>query len=130
MPGIPEGEEEGVSDEELGQVGLVAEPVELQLPVRQVVRVQDHVAGEEPGHVLQTVLRNHNFLPKRNRNRNLITDLGGNGTRTVINYGSGTVIKWNHKSSHRHSIKLCTAFNFLHSTFFSLTFFKKLDASY
>jgi hypothetical protein len=51
--GIPESEEERVSDEELGEVGLVAEPVELQLPVRQVVRVQDHVAGEEPGHVLQ-----------------------------------------------------------------------------
>jgi hypothetical protein len=33
------------------------------------------------------------------------------GTGTVINYGSGTgsgtVIKWNHKSSHRHSLKLC-----------------------
>jgi hypothetical protein len=42
--------------------------------------------------------RSRNFLPKRNRNRNLITDLSG--TRT----GTGTAIKWDH----RHSIKLYT----------------------
>jgi hypothetical protein len=104
----------------------VAEPVELQLPVRQVVRVQDHVAGEEPGHVLQvqccgtgtvTFCRSGTvtfcssgtvtFCRSRNQNRNLITDFSGNETETVIYYGSGTVIKWNHKSSHRDSIKLC-----------------------
>jgi hypothetical protein len=32
----------------------------------------------------------------RNRNRNLLTDLSGTGT--LIKHGSGTVIKWNHKS--------------------------------
>ncbi len=32
------------------------------------------------------------------------------GTETVINYDSGTVVKWNHKSSHRHSITLCIWF--------------------
>ncbi len=37
---------------------------------------------------------------------------------------TGTVIKWNHKSSHRHSIKLCN--DLLHSTFFSFTFYKKI----
>jgi hypothetical protein len=48
------------------------------------------------------------FVPEavlRNRNCNLITDLGG--TESINNYGSGTIIKWNHKSSHRHSIKWC-----------------------
>ncbi len=28
----------------------------------------------------------------------------GCGTGTVINYGSGTVIKWYHKSSHKHTV--------------------------
>jgi hypothetical protein len=39
--------------------------------------------------------------------RNLSTDLSGTGP--VINYGSGTgtVIKFNHKSSHSHRMKLC-----------------------
>ncbi len=58
------------------------------------------------GHVWAASLSR--FVPEavlRNRNRNLITDLGGIGT--INNNGSRTVIKWNHKSSHRHSIKLC-----------------------
>ncbi len=57
--------------------------------------------------------RNRNFLPQRNQNRNrdLLRNLGGTGT--VINYSSGTgtrtgtAIKWNLTSSHRHSITLC-----------------------
>jgi hypothetical protein len=74
MLGIPEGEEERVSDEELGEVGLVAEPVELQLTVRQVVRVQNHVAGEEPGHVLQAqCCATVTFC--RSRKRNLINSV-------------------------------------------------------
>ncbi len=42
--------------------------------------------------------RNRNFFAVANGKRNLITDLSG----------PGTVIKWNHRSSHRHSIKWCT----------------------
>ncbi len=34
------------------------------------------------------------------------------GTGTVINYGSGPVEKCYHKSSHKHSRKLCTGFLF------------------
>ncbi len=67
----------------------MAEPEELQLPVRQVVRVQDHVAGEEPGHVLQEqCCGTVTFYRSRNHNRNLITNLSGYGTGTVNNYSS------------------------------------------
>ncbi len=50
--------------------------------------------------------RNDKSQVLRKRNHNLITDLQGTGS--AINYGSGTrtLIKWNHESSHRHSIKL------------------------
>jgi hypothetical protein len=47
---------------------------------------------------LATMLRNRNrnFLPQGNQHHNLITDLSG----------TGTIIKWNHKSSRRHNIKI------------------------
>jgi hypothetical protein len=44
--------------------------------------------------------------------------------------GTGTLIKWNHKSSHRHSIKLCTVFDAPHLTFFSLKFYDNFDKTY
>jgi hypothetical protein len=59
-------------------------------------------------HYFQSVLRNRNrnYFSQRNLNHYLIADLSGTGP--VINYGfvTGPVIKWNDKSSHRHSIKL------------------------
>ncbi len=52
---------------------------------------------------LATVLRNRNFLLQRNRNRNLITDLSG----------TGTVIKRNHESSHKHNLKIVYLISFI-----------------
>jgi hypothetical protein len=51
-------------------------------------------------------------LWNRNRNRNFLPcgtgtetcQKVGIGTETVINYGSGTVRKWYHKSSHKHTV--------------------------
>jgi hypothetical protein len=48
--------------------------------------------------------RNRNFLPCGTGTG--IETCQKVGTGTVINYGSGTVIKWYHKSSHKHT-KLC-----------------------
>ncbi len=56
----------------------------------------------------------------RNRNCNFITDLSG--TRIVI--------KWNPKSSHRHSTIQNCVFYFLHLKFFSFTFYDELDDTY
>jgi hypothetical protein len=44
---------------------------------------------------------------RNRRNRNFLTSGYGTVTCYKDGTGSGTVIKWNHKSSHRHSIKLC-----------------------
>ncbi len=58
---------------------------------------------------IKAVLRNRtrNSLPYWNWNCNLFTDLSGSGSAIIYGSGTGIVIKWNHKSSHRHSIKLC-----------------------
>jgi hypothetical protein len=67
----------------------------------------------------QAVLWNRN-----RRNRNFLPCGTGTvtchkiGTGTVINYGSGTVIKWYHKSSQKHRVQNCV-FDFLHLTFFN-----------
>jgi hypothetical protein len=47
------------------------------------------------------------------------------GTGTVINYGSGTVLKWYHKSSHKHTVQNC-GIDFLHLKFFHSHFTKNL----
>ncbi len=74
--------------------------------------------------LITPVLWNRNRNP---RNRNFLPC--GTGTETVINYGSGTVIKWYHKSSHKHTVNNCL-FYFLHLTLFSFTFYKKFDETY
>jgi hypothetical protein len=51
------------------------------------------------------------------------------GIGTAISYGSGPVIKWYHKSSHKHTVKSCV-FDFLQLTFFSFTFYNKFDETY
>ncbi len=52
--GLPEGQEEGVGHQELYEGELLLEPVKVQLSVRQIIRVQDHVPWEEPWHVLDS----------------------------------------------------------------------------
>ncbi len=61
-----------------------------------------------PNSQIYAVLWNRN---RNRRNRNFLQCGTGTGTvtckkvgkGTVINYGSGTVIKWYHKSSHKHT---------------------------
>jgi hypothetical protein len=55
-----------------------------------------------------------------NRNRNRSSDPG-----TVINYCSGTVIKWYHKSSHKHTVPFKLCFGFPSFKIFSFTFSHK-----
>jgi hypothetical protein len=60
------------------------------------------------------VNRNLNFLPC------------GTGTVTCQKVGTGTVIKWHHKRSHKHTVSNCV-FDFLHLTFFSFTFYNTFE---
>jgi hypothetical protein len=72
--------------------------------------------------------RNRNFLPCGTGTRSGPVTCQKVRTGTVIKYGSGTVIKWYHKSSHKPT-QNCV-FDFLHLTFFSFTFYHKFDETY
>ncbi len=85
---------------------------------RSISGVVWSVAESEPGTV-ETIT----FCRSGTETVNLITDLRGTGT--VINYGSGTVIKWNHKSSHRYSTKMWIWFPSFR--IFSFTIFSETD---
>ncbi len=59
--------------------------------------------------------KNHNFLPCGTGTVNCQKV----GTGTVINYGSGTVIIWYHKSSHKAQYKIVYLISFIKNFFHS-----------
>jgi hypothetical protein len=60
---------------------------------------------------------------------NAVLRTGTVGTVTFCRSGTGTFLKCNQNSSHRHSLKLCTLIDFLHLTFLSNTFYYKFNAT-